>query len=216
MANRIVKQSISADLLVTDDGISSVPELVLDATRVRGQRTVIIPDSDTTLGTYRVGVVDIYPHSNTGPGDTARGILDWSNHDILIVAPPASDQLLLPVSFSVQPSKGTIDYVDPNPFGQQLGLCWGPATNARGIFDTFITDALVGNAGTNPFIPYVWGVGASTSRGTYVNASFGNPLSTIKGLGLYFGDDNGPQLELTSGNGSVRITVGYMIIGVLS
>ena len=45
-----------------------------------------VPRIIEAVGLYKA-VVDIGPHSNTGPGDQTKGILDWSANRIQIIAP---------------------------------------------------------------------------------------------------------------------------------
>ena len=161
------------------------------------------PASSQSIGVglnIREAVVDIGPTSNNGPGDQTKGILNWSTTPITVIAAPGSEKFIQVLGFSFEYKAGAAAYVEP--FTQGLDLFW---TGPNAFCNSASATTLLMTTLVNQMFPSIIGVGALNS---------GLSLADINGSPIFFGDLTTAG-ELTTGDGSVRITVQYTIEKVL-
>lgn len=157
-------------------------------------------------------VVDIGPHSNNGPGDQMKGILDWNSFPIKVINGPGVGKFIQVCSWSYQYKSGSIAYIDIQ--SQEPGLYY--LGNGNDLESVFPNSALCGLVGT---ISQLW---PGLSFGTTAIHPNGVPNAvrgafagtTLENIPLYFGSSEGDG-DLTTGNGSVRISVLYTIEDLL-
>jgi len=144
--------------------------------------------------------VDITATTNTGPGDRTKGILNWSTTPITVIAAPGSGKFIQVLGFSFEYKAGATAYIEPAP--QNITLFWtGPNPFCNGVSAT----GLLMTTTTSQMFPSLVGFQALNS---------GVALADINGNAMFIGDTGGSG-NLTTGDGSVRITVQYTIENIL-
>lgn len=131
---------------------------------------------------------------------TAAQIKLWSSAPVVIIPSPGANSFIEIINASVQFIPGTVAYTDPSP-GQAPGFSNPPASfnlSFHALLDHMKINApeLLHNYYTYP------------ATANLPNASgYGDIVGDMVGQPLTFGDQAGPQAELTLGDGTIDIWV---------
>ena|SRR2546427_540441 len=175
------------------------------------------PQSMSAGMDLRQAVVDIGPTTNNGPGDQTKGILNWSASPIKLVNASGPGKYYDVVHWHIQYKKGTVDYADPSfaSFGPfVLGASEAfPSAGGLAVWAAGITAV---DAGMNGLAYFDLSLPSGFSDVPIAdNSSGGAPRTSVDNTAIWFGDSSGFVRELTTGDGSVRITVQYTIEKIL-